>query len=451
MIQGSRLSGLNGKGNSMAANDLSNVGTQDYIVSIDLGTSEIKICSAILFDDENIQIIGYGKCKTTGMNADGIVSMDKLKENISTAYNMAQNAVTRSQDERSIPQINNPRVFVSIPGRFITFRNNSGSCDLKKNPITEEDIIRANSVAKSLKIKDYELITAIPNYYQVDSSERVEDPLELSGGQLKSFLNLVYAESSFLENIKRALCCIETEYDPEFIFSGQATAYAVASDTEKNLGVCVLDIGKSTTDITIFDKGHCVYVGSCPYGADKITQNIAVTYNLSEREAEKIKCELGFAVSNSIISGKEIRIENRAAQIKSINQGELAESIEAGYNQLILKVLTKLNEVNDSADISLGAGFVICGGAAETKCLQECVAKIFNNNGLGGYARKIRIHQVDKRMINGLTDAISPYSGSASLGLIKFSDILESHKKNRNYKGIIKVFHKIADWCGNNM
>ena len=194
-----------------------------------------------------------------------------------------------------------------------------------------------------------------------------------------------------------------------------------------------------------------MYVGSCPYGADKITQNIAVTYNLSEREAEKIKCELGFAVSNSIISGKEIRIENRAAQIKSINQGELAESIEAGYNQLILKVLTKLNEVNDSADISLGAGFVICGGAAETKCLQECVAKIFNNNGLGGYARKIRIHQVDKRMINGLTDAISPYSGSASLGLIKFSDILESHKKNRNYKGIIKVFHKIADWCGNNM
>ncbi|MBO6010085.1 MAG: hypothetical protein J6P70_07130, partial [Ruminobacter sp.] len=216
----------------MAANDLNKITTQDYIVSIDLGTSEIKVCSAILYDDDSIRIIGYGKCRTTGMNADGIVSMDKLKENISVAYNMSQNIVLRSYDENTLPKINNPRIFVSVPGRFITYKNNTGSCELRRGPITEEDIARANYVANSLKIKDYELITAIPNCYQVDSNSSVEDPLDMTGGQLRTFIHQVYAQSSFLDNVRRALCCIETEYAPEFVFSGQATAYSAADDTE---------------------------------------------------------------------------------------------------------------------------------------------------------------------------------------------------------------------------
>ena len=157
----------------------------------------------------------------------------------------------------------------------------------------------------------------------------------MTGGQLRTYIHQVYAQSSFLDNVRRALCCIETEYAPEFVFSGQATAYSAADDTEKRFGVCVLDIGKSSTGITVFDKGHCIYVGSCPYGGDKITQNIAVTYGLSEREAEKIKCDYGLAISNNLISGKAVSIK-RNDQTKTINQGDLAESIEAGYNQLIM-------------------------------------------------------------------------------------------------------------------
>ena len=436
----------------MAANDLNKITTQDYIVSIDLGTSEIKVCSAILYDDDSIRIIGYGKCRTTGMNADGIVSMDKLKENISVAYNMSQNIVLRSYDENTLPKINNPRIFVSVPGRFITYKNNTGSCELRRGPITEEDIARANYVANSLKIKDYELITAIPNCYQVDSNSSVEDPLDMTGGQLRTYIHQVYAQSSFLDNVRRALCCIETEYAPEFVFSGQATAYSAADDTEKRFGVCVLDIGKSSTGITVFDKGHCIYVGSCPYGGDKITQNIAVTYGLSEREAEKIKCDYGLAISNNLISGKAVSIK-RNDQTKTINQGDLAESIEAGYNQLIMKVLTTLNEVNtENGELTLGAGFVFAGGGAEIRNLDECVAKIFMKNGMSAYAKKIRIHQVDKQKLNGLTDAIDTYSGSATLGLIRFSEIMESHKKSREQSGAFWNFkQKLADWWNGNM
>ena len=255
----------------------------------------------------------------------------------------------------------------------------------------------------------------------------------MTGGQLRSFIHQVYAQTSFLDNIRRSLCCIETEYAPEFVFSGQATAYVATTDTEKKFGVCVLDIGKSSTGITIFDQGHCIYVGSCPYGADKITQNIAVTYGLSERTVRMDK--------------------NGQAQVRSINQGDLAESIEAGYSQLIMKVLTTLNEVNVSnGELSLGAGFVITGGGAEIKCLDECVSKIFTKNGLGAYAKKIRIHQVDKEKIEGLSDAINPYSGCASLGLIRFSEILESHKKAREQSGMIgNLKQKITEWWNGNM
>ncbi len=437
----------------MAVNDLNNVRTQDYIVSVDLGTNEIKVCGAILFDDDSIRIIGYGRCRTTGMNADGIVSMDKLKENISTAYNMAQNAVARSYDESTLPMINNPRILVSVPGKYITYRNNTGSCDLRRSPITEDDVIRANHVANALRIKDYELITAIPNYYQVDSNERVEDPIDMSGGQLKVCVHQVFAQSSFLENIRRALCCIESEYAPEFVFSGQATAYAVAGESEKNLGVCVLDIGKSTTDITIYDRGHCVYTGSCPYGAGRITQNIAVTYGLSEKEAEVLKRDYGFALPNNIISKKKILIPARNSQEKEINQGDLAESIEAGYNQLIIRVLTKLNEVSAAGgDLVLGAGFVLAGGGAETRCLDECVAKIFANNGLSGYAGKIRVHRIAKNNIDGLSDAVNAYSGCATLGLIKFGEILESRKKAGEDAGMYgRIRRKVFDWFSANM
>lgn len=236
------------------------------------------------------------------------------------------------------------------------------------------------------------------------------------------------------------------------MFSGQATAYAAADDSEKRYGVCVLDIGKSSTGITIFDRGHCIYVGSCPYGADKITQNIAVTYGLSEMEAEKIKCDYGLAISNNLISGKAVHI-SRNGQTKTIKQGDLAESIEAGYNQLIMKVLTTLNEVNvANGELTLGAGFVLAGGGAEVRNLDECVSKIFTKNGMGAYAKKIRIHQVDKQKLDGLTDAINLYSGCASLGLIKFSEIMESHKKSREQSGMFGNFkQKIADWWNGNM
>lgn len=436
----------------MPENDSSKTNNQDYIVAIDIGTSEIRVSCAIIVAEGIIKIIGNGFCKTTGLSDQGITSIEKLKENISTAYNMAYYVVQSAFSTNNLANIERPRILVSIPGKFISYKNNVGSTELNQQPTSDMMMEKATSVAKSYTVKGYELITSIVNYYGVDDNHYVEDPIDMVGGQLNTYVHLVYAKKDFLDNLNRTITCVSSEYLPEFVFSGMASSYALTEEVDKKLGVCVLDIGSSSVDITVYDKNSVVYSGSSLLGARSVTRDISVLFALSEKAAEQVKCECGCATPDLVRDdGKVYKIEGiKGAESLTIDPKMLAEMIESKYFEIFRRAINKLNEIDASCE--LGKGFILTGEGAQMKGVEKCFTRFLMNNGMSHLANKVRIGKVDTTNITGYVDELEEHGASTVLGLIKFSEMLDTRTdQTKNYSGMFGCLYKMSDWFKQNI
>lgn len=418
----------------------------DYVIAVDIGTAEIRVCCAILYSEDEIKIAGFGHCTSTGFSEDGITSMDRLKENISTAYSTADTSVRRIYDKSTLAKIDNPKVFVSVSGKFMTYRNNDGSCSLDQKNVTDLHIEKAFSNATSFSVKGYDLIFANNNYYAVDSNMYIDDPKGQTGGQLKSYAHLIYADKDFLTNIRHVIsCCIPTNYNVEFLFSGFASAYAVVNENEKNLGVCVLDIGHGSVDISIFNRGYIIFSGSSPIAGHVVTRDIAVLNGLTEKCAENIKIKCGCADPENVNDNHLIKINSAGAIHQEINiyPKTLAEMIETKYSHLLLNAIHSIKGVD--SDCTLGAGFVLTGAGSKMKGIKNCFSKVLIKNKLPELANKVRIGEVSDKL-TGLSDEIDPIKDAAIIGMLKLSRMIDAKESDRHGNS---VFRKAYLWVNN--
>ncbi len=396
---------------------------EQYVIAVDFGAKYIRVCAALVYLDE-IKIIGYGQHKSEGFSENGIKCMNKLKESLSTAYNSADRAVRSTYNKDTLPFIDNPRIFVAIPGRYIEYKNNDGSCEIGHRAITSEHMVKAFNNACSLSIEGKELITSFNNYYQVDSNNFIDDPRSLVGGQLKSHAHLLYADKDFLTNIKYVVSsCIRSKYMYEFIYAGVASSHAVLTDLEKKLGVCVLDIGAGSVDITVYENGYQYYSGISSLAGQYVTRSLAVAYGLNDFWAEKIKCESQEISEDK--RGDTIEIngnENIRSKI-SFPKKDFLELLDADYGLVFKKAIESV----EIKGLELGAGFVLTGGGAKYPGALNKLSEIIANYGAERLASKVKIGQIDEQL-TGLTDAIDPYSDTVLIGLLKLSREIQTKR-----------------------
>ena len=405
-------------------NDISyeeNVG--QYVLSIDFGTSKIRVCAALVYSDE-INILGYGESEALGISEDGINSMDKLKESLSKAFNIANRAVKSVYNKEFLPNIDNPRIFVSIPGRYIECRNNDGSYDLNNSRVRPIHMSKAFNSAQSLIVEGKDLITATNNYYQVDTNNYIEDPTDLRGGQLKSYAHLVYADKNFISNIKYILSsCIHSDYVYEYVFTGTASALAVLSEEEKSLGVCVFDIGYGSVDISVYNRNYLIYSGSSSLGGHYITRSIAINYGLSEKCAEALKKECAVIGKDDEIDFIRVKSNEIDEEKIEIPAKDLSVLLESHYRQIFINALKKLNSVDLGCE--LGAGFVLTGGATKIPGVKEALENTLIDLKAEKSVIKVRVGSI-KEKITGLTQQIDPEQDAVIIGLLKISNIIET-------------------------
>jgi cell division protein FtsA len=406
-----------------------------YVIAVDFGTTLIRVCAALVYPDE-IKIIGYGKAETKGFSEDGISSMDKLKESLSKAYNIANTAVRSIYNKDNLPFIDNPRIFVSIPGKYIECRNNDGSCEINHRPVTNEQMIRAFKNACSLSVEGKELIYATTNYFQVDSHNYIEDPLSLVGGQLKNHAHLIFADSDFITNIKYVVSsCIQSKYMYEFVFTGTASANAILTETEKNLGVCVLDIGGGSVDISVYDKGYLIYSGSSYLAGHYATRSIAVANGLAECVAEGLKLKYGTLNLDEVNMSVKVNSEMNFKPEICVSLKDIAELLSADYNLMFKNAIKSVKGV----ELELGAGFVLTGGSSAIKGVTENFANVLKEFGSEHLVKKIRIGSISEN-VTGLTQEINKSNDSVIIGLLKLSRVIETKKYIPPSKSKIKNF-----------
>ncbi len=421
------------------------------ITAIDLGSSKITTVITSVEDNQTPSVIGVCSYPSKGVKRGVVVNIDDatnaISESVLAAERMA--GVTVSD------------VYVSINGEQVTSLNNKGVVAVAGSEITIDDTYRAIENARTLSLPDnLNPIHIIPREFVVDNQGGIKYPIGMSGGRLEVETHIITAPNSYWQNIRK---CVEqvglNVYD--VIFAGWASSLSVLTDTEKELGVTMLDIGSGTTSITIFEEGSITYSSCIPLGGNAITSDIAIGLQVSLEEAEKIKVNMSDILDNKVAASKAKDLDSTPALLrkkeevkekkpkgddvdlcgygvdKKISKSILQNIVDARCEEIL--EMAKDNVSKSGYEIGMPAGIVITGGTALLRNITKTVQSSFGVAARVGYPSGL----------SGMTEEISDPSYACAQGLIKHAmdDDVDISSGSDKKKGNVKGFAgKVTEW-----
>ncbi|MFH1620784.1 MAG: cell division protein FtsA [Patescibacteria group bacterium] len=337
------------------------------LVGLDLGTSKIRIAvGQIVLNSEKKQIlniIGGVESPSQGIAKGGITSLEDTVSSITACLEQAERVV-------GLPL---PEAAVGIGGKFISTQEAKGVIGVSRTDgeIRAEDVGRALEAAKTfVNPANQEIIHILPRGFTVDGQIGIKDPIGMQGIRLEADVEIVEGLSGHIRNLTKAV--FRTGLDvTELVYSPLAAALAVTSARDKEVGVCVLNIGAATTGMAVYEDGDLLHAITLPIGADHITSDIAIGLRVSLETAENIKRTYGTAWSEGIPKrGEELDLkEFGEEQGEIVSVRFIAEIIEARVEEIFEKVDAELRKIDREG--LLPAGVVLTGGGAKLSGMVE--------------------------------------------------------------------------------
>lgn len=371
----------------------------NQILAVDIGSS--KICALIAQKNENdeLKIIGAGISKSNGLKKGIITNIDLASKSIKNAFN----------DAKRVAGTNINRAIVSISGAYTKSINSNGIVNIPNKEITINEINRVIQTAlyNANIPNEYEILHILPYNFKVDDQENIEDPYGMNAGRLEVDVHIITTQKSNLLNLKKAIRSAGIDIK-NIVLSGYASSIAVLNEDEKELGVGVIDMGASTSNIVIHIGNSIRYNDFLGVGSNHITNDLSMALHTPLSIAEKIKLEHG-SLKNSKSETIEIPVigdENSTQEV----------SLEIVYNVIFARVEETLMILAKSIEKSglkeqIGAGIVLTGGMSKLDGIRELAAAIFDN-------MPVRIGKPKK--IEGMFEGYSDPSFSTAIGLILY-------------------------------
>lgn len=371
---------------------------------IDIGSSKIATLVAQVHEEEDnkLHIIGASSVPARGVRKGQIVNIDEAVESITESVESAER----------MAGFNVAKAWISVGGSHISSQNSQGVVAIAQphNEVSPDDVRRVLEAARAISLpSSTEIIHVIPRSYIVDGQEGIKDPVGMTGVRLEVDTHIVTGSTTTMKNL--AKCVAEVGCDVSgLVFGGLAASQAVLSDTEKELGAVLLDIGGGTTDIAIFVEGALSYSLVLPVGAKNVTNDLAVGLRISLESAEKIKLLLGQSKVNDKEDNIDLSTLNLPEELKSVSYKTLVEGIiRPRLNELFQMVAGEIKRSN------LGgltpSGLILCGGGAMTVGIIDSAKRTLSMPVRIGYPTRI----------TGLIDDIENPSFAASVGLLHYA------------------------------
>ncbi len=372
---------------------------QDIVVGLDLGTT--KVCTIIGEQDDEgqVHIIGVGTTPSTGLKKGSVVNIEQtiasIKKSIADAERMAGVEVTSA--------------FAGVAGGHIKGLNSRGviAVSRKDKEITEEDRERVIEAAQAIAIPlDREIIHVIPQEYIVDDQDGIKNPVGMSGVRLEAEVHVVTGGVTSVQNIVRSVERAGIQV-ADIILQPLASAEAILSADEKELGVVLVDIGGGTTDIAVFINGALWHTGIITLGGALVTSDVAVGLRTPNTEAESIKIQYGCAYTAMVKEEEEITVPGVGGRTdRRMPRRVLSEIIEARMEEIFELVGAELKK--HGFEDRIPAGAVITGGAALMEGTAELAEKIL----------QLPVRIGSPKRVGGLTDVVANPSYSTAVGLV---------------------------------
>lgn len=342
----------------------------EIIVGLDIGSHAVRVAVGQPVPDQKgkgqIHIIGASEIPSEGVSKGTISSIEDAVSSVSKALEHAERLTGLPMN----------RAWVGISGTHIMAQESRGVIGVARSDgeIREEDVERAIEAARTVAMPtNYEILHVIPKSFTVDGQRGVKDPVGMNGIRLEVDALIIQGVSSQIKNLTK--CVYRTGLDIEdLVFSILATAEAVVTSKQKELGVCVLNIGASTTSLVVFEEGDVLHTAVLPIGSAHITSDIAIGLRTSLEVAEQVKVRYAHAVPEEVAKKEDVNLMDFGAQEEEyVGRKFIADITDARVQEVFEKVDAELSKVDRSG--MLPAGVILSGGGAKLSGMVEAAKR----------------------------------------------------------------------------
>jgi cell division protein FtsA len=386
---------------------------KNIITGLDIGTSKIAAFIAEVTPAGTIEIIGMGSHPSRGLKRGVVVDIEATVQSIQRAVQEAE--LMAGCEVRS--------VYTGIAGSHIRSLNSHGIVAIRDSEVSQADVERVLDAAKAVVVPaDQKILHVLPQEFIIDNQGNIREPIGMAGVRLEARVHIVTGAVSAAQNIAKCVrrCGLEVN---DIILEQLASSHAVLTDDEKDLGVCLIDIGGGTTDIAIFSNGAIQYTAVIPIAGDQVTNDIAMALRTPTKAAETIKLQYGCAQPEIASTGQMIDVMSvNERPGRKISVKALADVISARYEELFTLVRHEIRR--SGFDEMLAAGIVLSGGASCVHGALELAESVF----------EIPVRHGFVPAIPGLPDAMTSPAWATCVGLLL-------HGFQQQYEG---GYHQIA-------
>jgi cell division protein FtsA len=384
----------------------------EMIVGLDIGTSKVVAIVAEVNDEGEIEIIGLGSHPSNGMKKGVVVNIESMVQSIQRAVEEAE----------LMADCQVHSVYTGIAGSHIKSMNSHGMVAIKdKREVTFGDVERVIDAAKAVAIPaEQKVLHVLPQEFVIDHQEGIREPVGMSGIRLDARVHLVTAAESAVQNIEKCVLRCGLEVD-DIILEQVASSHSVLTEDEKELGVCLVDIGGGTTDIAVFTEGAIRHTAVIPIAGDQVTSDIAVAMRTPTQNAEEIKIKYALALKQLASADEEIEVPGVGDRpARQLSRQALAAVVEPRYEELLNLVQSELKH---SGYLELlGAGVVLTGGSAKIEGVIELAEEVFH----------MPVRLGVPQYVNGLSEVVRNPIYATGVGLLIYG--LANGRENRRVR-----------------
>ncbi|MBT3203139.1 MAG: cell division protein FtsA [Gammaproteobacteria bacterium] len=371
----------------------------NLIVGLDIGTSKVVAIVGEVTVEGTIEIIGVGTQPSRGLKKGVVVNIESTVQSIQRAVEEAE--LMAGCQIRS--------VYAGIAGSHVKSINSHGIVAVKDKEVTPADVARVIDAAKAVAIPaDQRILHVLPQEFLIDNQEGIRDPISMSGVRLESRVHLVTGAVSAAQNIIKCVRRCGLDVD-DIILEQLASSASVLTDDEKELGVCLVDIGGGTTDIAVFTEGAIRHTAVIPIAGDQVTNDIAVALRTPTQYANDLKIKYACALRQLATEEETIEVPSVGDRApRRLARQTLAEVVEPRYEELLSLVQAELRR--SGFEEICAAGIVLTGGSSKMEGVIELAEEIFH----------MPVRLGVPQHVSGLVDVIRNPIHATGVGLLLF-------------------------------
>ncbi len=351
----------------------------NIIVGLDIGTTKVVALVGEVSEKGELTVVGMGSHPSLGMKKGVVVDIESTVLSI-------QRAVDAAQEETGHEIVS---VYAGIAGSHVKSMNSSGAVSVRDGEVTRADVDRVIDSARAVAIPpDERILHIVPQEYTINSQSGVKEPLGMSGVRLEAKAHLVTCAMNATQNIEKCIrrCGLEIE---KLVLEQLASSEAVLTPDERELGVCLVDIGGGTTDIAIFTQDALQYTGVIPVAGDQVTSDIATALRTPRQNADELKIRHACALVQQADPEEDIEVPSVGDRgPRKLSLQNLAEVVEPRYEELFSLVQQEL--VRSGMKNLLAAGIVMTGGSSKMRGAAELAEEVFHEPVRVGKPQNVR-------------------------------------------------------------